>query len=236
MHELPGSQDEKEFDQFDDTYEKDIEQAMAFCTKDHDFFARAKADALVELAARRVAPPGQLCAVDVGCGIGLISALLARKFGRVIGVDVSRRMVAKAREIMPQGEFHAFDGRRLPLANDSADVVFAINVFHHVLPADRQDLLADMRRILKPGGMAALFEHNPYNPLTMKVVRACAFDRNAVLLKSKEARERLRETGLKRVGSRYMLFVPFDGWCYALTHRFLGWLPLGAQYCAWGFK
>jgi hypothetical protein len=55
-------------------------------------------------------------------------------------------------------------------------------VLHHVPPADREALLARVATKLAPGGKLVVFEHNPWNPLTRKVVAECAFDADAVLL------------------------------------------------------
>ncbi|MCX5902794.1 MAG: hypothetical protein NTV89_04825 [Proteobacteria bacterium] len=88
----------------------------------------------------------------------------------------------------------------------------------------------------KKGAVVVLFEHNPFNPMTLRVVRSCAFDANAILLKSTESRRRLLEAGFENVSSRYILFIPFRGWLFnGLDYR-LGCIPLGAQYYAVGVK
>ena len=53
-----------------------------------------------------------------------------------------------------------------------------------------------MARVLRPGGIAAIFEHNPLNPLTRRVVSNCVFDEDAVLLRRRRARGLLRQAGL----------------------------------------
>ena len=64
----------------------------------------------------------------------------------------------------------------------------AVCVYHHVEPGDRAPLTAEIRRVLKPGGMLAIIEHNPLNPVTRAVVKRIPLDRDAQLLSAREAR------------------------------------------------
>jgi hypothetical protein len=54
--------------------------------------------------------------------------------------------------------------------------------FHYVPCADHIGLLREIRRVLsKKAGRLFIYEHNPLNPLTLRAVRTCEFDRDAVL-------------------------------------------------------
>ena len=53
-----------------------------------------------------------------------------------------------------------------------------------------------------------VFEHNPKNPLTMRVVNRCPFDRDAVLLKSAETVRLFEQAGFEAVERRYILTIP----------------------------
>ena len=225
-----------EFDRYDQTYEQEMEKSIGFCTTDHAFFIEAKTRILIELADKYVGNIANLNLLDIGCGLGNTSKILSRDCRRIVGVDISEKMIAMAAAQLPHGEFREFDGANIPYGNDQFDVVFAMNVFHHISPQQRDPLLADMVRVLKPGGAIMIFEHNPYNPFTLKAVRQCSFDADAILLKSTESCERLRYAGLSRVFRRFVIFIPFDGWLHRITTRWLGWLPLGAQYVAMGVK
>ena len=131
----------------------------------------------------------------------------------------------------------AADGRRAPFAGGSFDLVFAVCVLHHVAPgAERDALVGEMARLARPGGMVAIWEHNPWNPLTRRVVARCPFDRDAVLLSPGEARRLLRRAGLTRVESRYGLFFPWRGLGWRRAERLLAQVPLGAQFVAMGIK
>lgn len=225
-----------EFDQFENSYKEEMAKSISFAGQSHDFFMRAKIECVVDLASRHFGDAGKLSILDFGCGVGLASSMLVPHFASVTGIDVSEKLVGRAREAVSAATFIAYDGRRIPVEDAMFDMVIAMNVFHHIPPGGRDELIADIYRVIKPGGMFIILEHNPWNPLTLKAVRNCAFDVDAVLLKRSESTTRLRNTGFERIAGRYIIFLPFDGLLHRLTTRWLGWLPLGAQYWSAGFK
>jgi SAM-dependent methyltransferase len=104
------------------------------------------------LRAARVPPAPDV--VDYGCGRGAWVPVLRRAFPgcRVVGVEISSKAVAEARRTHPDSEFHAFDGRRAPVPDASADLVFSYHVIEHV--ADLDESIGDMVRVVSPGGYA----------------------------------------------------------------------------------
>ena len=98
----------------------------------------------------------------------------------------------------------------------------------------REALVAEMRRVTRPGGLVALVEHNPWNPLTRLAVARCPFDDDAVLLGARAARGLLTAGGLAAVRSRHFLVLPATGPWVTAVERPLRALPLGAQYLAVG--
>ena len=91
--------------------------------------------------------------VDLGCGTGRFSASLAERFKtQVIGIDPSERMLAIARSKLSSEhvEFRQAPGERLPLDDDSVDVVFLSMVLHHL--DDPAEMARECRRILHRGG------------------------------------------------------------------------------------
>ncbi len=75
-------------------------------------------------------------ALDAACGTGRFAEFLARRGHRVIGVDSSPAMLAYARRRVPDGEFHVGELDRLPLSDDSLDVIVCALAFEHV-PSSR---------------------------------------------------------------------------------------------------
>jgi ubiquinone/menaquinone biosynthesis C-methylase UbiE len=124
----------------------------------------------------------------------------------------------------------------LPFKEASFDAAFLICVLHHVSPADRAGVLKDVFRVLKPGGVLLVFEHNPFNPLTRLAVSRCEFDRDAQLLPRRLAARLLEDAGVAVFEQRYILVFPFkikgSRWVEHKCRR----IPLGAQYYVAGEK
>lgn len=96
--------------------------------------------------------------LDVGCGTGTLAVDVKRRFPSVqmTGVDpdpgaldIARRKAAHAAVAV---RFDQAFGDALPYGDDSFDRVFSSMMFHHVAGDDRQKLLAEIYRVLKPGG------------------------------------------------------------------------------------
>ncbi len=223
-----------EFDAYRDNYGEMVDEALSFAGLKANFFARAKARHIRELVARHVGTGAR--GLDIGCGVGTYFPLLWDGVGELVGVDVSGDCIAVAREQNPAAQYDVYDGRTLPYADASFDFAYSICVVHHV-PVDQWPVFAsELYRVLRPGGIGMLFEHNPRNPLTMRVVSNCAFDERAVLLGGSTARELLLGAGFGQVGVRYILTIPPRGRLLRRVDRLFRRIPLGAQYCALGFK
>jgi arsenite methyltransferase len=100
--------------------------------------------------------------VDIGVGPGLLAYDLARltgPAGRVVGVDVSADMLAIARERLasqPQAECLEGDAVGLPLSDGGFDAAVSTQVYEYV--ADMQAALAELHRVLRPGGRALILD------------------------------------------------------------------------------
>jgi SAM-dependent methyltransferase len=220
-----------EFDGYSQSYDQTVNSALAFTGLKVDFFTKVKTDYLKDLIRSRFTDLSRVSVLDVGCGVGNSLSLLAQgAAGRLAGVDVSEACLATARERKAGVEYRAYDGLHLPHPHAAFDVVFSICVFHHIAIADRIPLAQDIRRVLRPGGMFAIFEHNPLNPFTMRVVNSCEFDENAILLRSGEAETLMQNAGFREVYSRFILTIPASGSTLRYVDRMFGRLPLGAQY------
>ena len=223
-----------DFNRYADRYDDAVRTSISFIGQDVDFFTEAKARHLLKLIEREFDDTSQLAALDVGCGVGLTDHFLAPSLGLLQGLDVSERAIEVAARKNPSVRYAVYDGRSFPFPGAAFDVVFAICVLHHVPPARRQALMAEMARVAKPSGMVVVFEHNPYNPLTRLVVRRCEFDADAVLLTKRETRKLLVGSSLSVIDERYILFVPWDVAAVSGFERSLGRVPLGAQYLVAG--
>jgi SAM-dependent methyltransferase len=89
-------------------------------------------------------------ALDAACGTGRHAAHLAAGGHRVIGVDSSAEMLARARDRVPSGDFRLGDLHALPVAGGEVDVAVCALALTHV-PA-LAPVLAELARVLRPGG------------------------------------------------------------------------------------
>ncbi len=220
-----------DFNEYAGTYREDLERSIAFSGANADLFIGLKADLVTEIAGRHLGEPGTLNAIDVGCGVGETARFLKGRFGGLHGADIAAESVARAAEEHPWVNYRTYDaGEPVPFAEESFDLAFTICVLHHVPPSEREEFAAEMTRVVRPGGVVAIFEHNPLNPLTRKAVNSCPFDADAVLASRRETKRLLSGAGLEVVESPYIVFFPREGERLRAIERRLGWLPLGAQY------
>lgn len=218
-----------EFDRYGGRYEDLMRRSIGFSGRGHDFFLKAKADDLLDLARRLLGDPAALSALDVGCGTGLLDAHL-RPIGDLHGVDVSEAMIEEARAANPWALYEVADGAKLPYSDGRFDFVLASCLLHHVPREERGAVVRELARVTRRGGLTVVLEHNPLNPLTRLAVMRCEFDDDAVLLGRREARARLAGAGLDVAEERYILVFPWRAGPLLGLERALGRAPLGAQY------
>ncbi|MCB9851173.1 MAG: methyltransferase domain-containing protein [Phycisphaerales bacterium] len=95
--------------------------------------------------------------VEIGCGIGRLMRMIAPRCKRMIGFDLSERMASWSREYLadvPNAEVRVNDGKSLAgIADASVDFVYSHLAFQHITLFEVVDAyLAEIRRVLKPGG------------------------------------------------------------------------------------
>jgi len=127
----------------------DAEAARYDATRGGDERARAAAAAIQTLLTAGTAP---VRIVDVGCGTGIVTALLAGQGRSVAGVDRSAGMAAVAAARLP-GQIMLGDVTRLPLAGESAEVVTMVWLLHLLDQAGSAAAMAEAARVLRPGGL-----------------------------------------------------------------------------------
>ncbi|MGZ6764434.1 MAG: class I SAM-dependent methyltransferase [Nocardioides sp.] len=99
--------------------------------------------------------------LDVGCGSGPLAAAMVERGARVTGVDASAAMLDLARERLGEAvDLHVADlAEPLPLADAAYDDVVASLVLHYL--EDWSGPLAELRRVLKPGGRLLVSVNHP---------------------------------------------------------------------------
>jgi len=105
--------------------------------------------------------------LDVGCSTGLTLGFIAQEFGKVIGYDVDKKAIEVAKKRFKKmglaAKFLLGNGKRIPLKNDSVDIVTSIEVFEHVDHPLR--MLAEIHRVLKPDGILHITTGNKFWPI-----------------------------------------------------------------------
>lgn len=220
-----------QFDQFADNYQQVLDRTVAPSGENSAYFAAYKARYLSRVLSQSFSGK----ALDFGCGVGLLSASLNALLPglRVDGFDVSHDSISKVdHNLKIQGHFTS---TVTDLGHDYRLIVVA-NVMHHIAPRERQEVIQELAERLVPGGILAIFEHNPRNPITRWVVNHCPFDDDAILLRPDEAWGYLSRAKLRVIRRDYIVFMPRFLALLRLLEPWLAWLPMGAQYAILGEK
>jgi len=199
-----------------------------------DFFVTRKLEVLLAFLHRRAIDPSRAVWLDVGCGKGQLLRAGKPYFARVVGCDVSTEMMGTCHDldVTPQPL-----PTRVPFDDASVDVVTAVCVYHHIEPGERAALTSDICRVLKPGGVFAIVEHNPFNPAVQVIIRRTRVDENAILLTAGTARSLMGAARLRIGATQYFLYLPQRIYRRArLVEHALAAVPLGGQYAVFGLK
>jgi ubiquinone/menaquinone biosynthesis C-methylase UbiE len=218
-----------EFDEFAQNYQKIHNESIKISGADNYYFAKYK----IEEVYRHEKSSKINNILDFGCGVGTTTKILKEFFSKteVAGVDISKDSIEKAKELSLDIIFESYEGNKLNFEDNTFDFIFIANVFHHVPFNQHEEILKELVRVLKPKGRLYLFEHNPFNPLTQKVVKDCIFDKNAILLTPFYAKKIINKK-FENIKTFFTLFIPRNKIFQKILfmEKFLYWLPLGAQY------
>jgi SAM-dependent methyltransferase len=225
---MPEPRSEAEFDAFTDDYEDALEQGIRLSGEDRAYFAQGR----VNWVGKRLAELGEMprTILDFGCGTGSTTPYLGALPGaeRVIGTDVSGGLLALARRDHGGPDTAFVEPHDVPA--DAVDVAYCNGVFHHIPLAERDGAVASVLAALRPGGLFAFWENNPWNPGTRMVMRRIPFDRDAITLTPPDARRLLSAGGFVTLRTDFLFVFPsFLAGLRPLEYR-LARAPLGAQY------
>jgi SAM-dependent methyltransferase len=231
--ETPSQHTQPQFDAFANDYDAALNQGLSVSGEDKNYFARGRIEWLKRCLAKVGHNPRRI--LDFGCGTGSATPFFLEAFPgcEVLGVDVSARSVEVARE--RHGSDRAtFCTMSIYRPDASFDVAFCNGVFHHIPVAERAGAARYIYESLKPGGLFALWENNPWNPGTRYVMSRIPFDRDAVTLSAPECRRLVRSAGFDPLRTDFLFVFPRLLSWFRPLERLAYKLPMGTQYMVLG--
>lgn len=104
--------------------------------------------------------------LDLCCGSGQATRYLVERSAHVTGLDASPLSIRRAKHNVPQAKFVEGWAEAMPFAEGQFDLVHTSAALHEMKPEQLRQILQEVYRVLKPGGVFTLIDfHNPTNPL-----------------------------------------------------------------------
>ena len=104
--------------------------------------------------------------IDIGCGEGRFCRMLGKRGAKLTGIDPVEKLIIEARRRQPEATFHIAKAEALPVPDASMDL--AVSYVALVDIADYKAAIAEMRRVLRPGGRFVVANLNGFNTATTK--------------------------------------------------------------------
>jgi trans-aconitate methyltransferase len=226
-------QEKNIFDNYAQNYQKTIAECLKITGYDPSYFSMTKIKKLTTLNSEIILEPIRI--LDFGCGIGNFSIGFKKYFPNSIyvGVDSSSGMIREAlSKYSEYGEF--YEAHFSEWKKKRYDIIFSSGTFHHISHDKHESILKELASVLTSSGKIFIWEHNPINPITRKLVKDCPLDQDAALINPRKMKDMLSRVQLNSVKIIYTTFFPkFLNFLKPLESR-LEWLPMGAQYIATG--
>lgn len=116
--------------------------------------------------------PGDRVA-DIGCGSGQLSLLLKKftKAGEIYGIEISDRLVNNAKALFETEphtiayQFEVYNGKDFPAKIGSYNLVFLVDVLHHVPPLQQENFIRSLFKVMAPGSRLVLKDIDRASPL-----------------------------------------------------------------------
>lgn len=213
-----------DFDHYAERYEELLQNQLGFFSSDRGYFSDYKVSLMragTTKSASRI--------LDFGCGIGLTLPYLKKYFPDAVlhATDISSKSLERVAARWPGVQIIMDD----ELDKHRFDLILVAGVLHHVPVPERLSVLSRLGELLTHDGEVFVFEHNPFNPVTCRLVSACPFDADAVLISMRHLLNLMRSSRvLNPCGSGYCLFFPECLQPLRPIETALRWLPLGGQY------
>lgn len=104
--------------------------------------------------------------LDLCCGSGQATEVLVRHSQNVVGLDASPLSLKRAQHNVPTAEYVEAFAEKMPFGDGEFDLVHTSAALHEMNPVQLRQILEEVYRVLKPGGVFTLVDfHRPRNPL-----------------------------------------------------------------------
>jgi SAM-dependent methyltransferase len=150
---------------------------------------------LLDRFAASVRDVGPAC--DMGCGPGHVARYLFERGVPISGIDLSAAMVERARQLTPTVEFRQGDMSALDLADQSYAGIAAFYSIIHIPRPELPGTLAELRRVLRPGGLLLLAFHIGDDSLHLDEWWDQKVNVDFFFFRSEEMARHLREAGFE---------------------------------------
>lgn len=151
---------------------------------------RRAAECIRDAATRQGKPLEEMHAVlDFGCGCGRVLRHLAGVSGpRLCGCDYNRELIAWSRRHLPFGEFTTNElAPPLPWPDWSFDLVWALSVFTHLPEELQRSWIAELRRVLRPGGLLLVTTQGTHYADQLTPAERTRFENGELVVRYREA-------------------------------------------------
>ena len=207
-------------------HSKEYEKTLG---KSHKYFIRVKCEELLRALRKFGYSPQEV--LDLGCGTGEAEEILCKHLDEITGIDSSEGMIHEAKEKnIPNCNFIPADVLKLPFSDKYFDLVFSFCLFHH-LPQNKWQLaMEEAVRVSKKSAILLIFEHNPRNPITRRVVSKSPIDEGVILLSLSQMEELYEKANIQIFEKRPIIFFPGFLSFLRPLESLLYKIPYGAQY------
>ncbi len=222
------------FDQYATEYDDALQTGLSVSGEASDFFSLSRVRWLREILTRREKNVSAI--LDFGCGVGATTKHFLDEFAPRVyqGVDTSAASIDVARQgylsMEKSGSDVRFDCLRDTDLLPQYDLVYCNGVFHHIEVEKRLEAMRFVAGSLRPGGVFAFWENNPYSLPARYVMSRIPFDHDAVMVWPGQARDLIQKVGLEVVRTDYCFIFPAALSSLRWTEQLLCKVPLGAQY------
>lgn len=170
----------------------------------YDVFAQSGYEKIIKNIKEKIPAKKNMAIYDMGCGSGVFTSYLAIAYpnSKLIGLDISKGCIFRAKKDFPQIEFRTGDVESTKIKSNTLDLVCYTGILHHF--PDFSKVAREAYRILKPGGRLFSYDPNFYNPAfwlyrskSSPFYSSIGITKNERLIKTSEIKNVFLKTGFE---------------------------------------